>query len=660
MKVRNQRILMLVGIALALICIVIALETRAQDDEVPKPEITLFVNSDSLVVYLRGNQSIHIQDLVLAVNDGTQEEPHPIASYSSFFGLSELTPPTCIRLVKYETNPIWPEQCQLLSGDQLHSHSLHPGNVFWIDPSLSRSYLIKVQYQRYCEAQCPAERPRCDLNFFCETPPTAGVSTNPPWTPILEIFDGVEMMRVPAGCFMMGSEDGDSDERPPHEICFEGPFWIDRFEVTNRRYDQLLDQNSGFPEDLPRERITWFEASEYCETRDARLPTEAEWEYAARGWENRVYPWGDDFVVEYVVYVENSDRQTIDVGSREGGASWVGARDMSGNVQEWTQTIYNQDIFPYPYSLDDDRNRSDSPGQRVVRGGSYADDAADLRTSARDGLDPEDFSGEVGFRCVRDIDEPPTPTPRPGVTLPTDTPMSSSEQPESPEPPGPPGPTNTPAVSGPTNTPSQINTNTPMPASTNTSTPTSIPTNTSTPTSIPTSTYTPTPIPTATFTPTLTPIPTDTYTPTMSADIDGDGIINGLDNCPNDPNPGQQDGDNDGVGDACDNCPEKRNPGQQDGDGDDIGDDCDNCPETSNAGQENSDTDRFGDACDNCPNDHNPSQNDQDDDGFGNPCDNCQHDYNPGQEDSDGDGIGDVCDTQSSDTTPALRYGWLR
>jgi len=127
-------------------------------------------------------------------------------------------------------------------------------------------------------------------------------------------------------------------------------------------------------------------------------------------------------------------------------------------------------------------------------------------------------------------------------------------------------------------------------------------------------------------------------------DSDGDGIDDGVDNCPGTPNPGQEDADGDGLGDVCDNCADNANPLQEDIDGDGVGDACDNCIDTANPNQEDVDADGVGDVCDNCVNTSNTNQADVDADGVGDACDNCANSSNTGQADVDGDGVGDDCD----------------
>jgi formylglycine-generating enzyme required for sulfatase activity len=224
-------------------------------------------------------------------------------------------------------------------------------------------------------------------------------------------FHGVQMALVPAGCFMMGSEDGYGDEQPVHEVCFHEPFWIDVYEVTNEQYGSSGNWSG---DDLPRESVDWFEAVAHCESRGARLPTEAEWEYAARGPDGLIYPWGDEFncrlgnfddETRYNSYIIEGRKgcdgfiATAPVGSFPDGASWVGALDMSGNVEEWVADWHDSGYY--------DRSPRDNPGgpdsgeTRVLRGGSWFDfDANFLRAAFRPFAFPVGRSDYFGVRCA--------------------------------------------------------------------------------------------------------------------------------------------------------------------------------------------------------------------------------------------------------------------
>lgn len=229
------------------------------------------------------------------------------------------------------------------------------------------------------------------------TDPTPEPTEPPPvdWTPEFRAFDDYEMARVPAGCFLMGSDTGEADERPVHEQCIAVPFWIDRYEVTNAQYGS---SGTFAGDNRPRDSVTWYEARAFCAARGARLPTEVEWEYAARGAKNRVYPWGNHFDAEYLIFDANSGYQSAEVGSKPNGASWVGAQDLSGNLWEWTSSVYRF----YPYSPDDGRESPDELLPRAVRGGSWVSDLAMVRAANRAAVDPSRRDPNVGFRCVRD------------------------------------------------------------------------------------------------------------------------------------------------------------------------------------------------------------------------------------------------------------------
>lgn len=236
----------------------------------------------------------------------------------------------------------------------------------------------------------------------------SGVTSNAEWTPYSEAdAKGVMMMLVPTGCFMMGSEDGENDEKPVHEQCLTEPFWIDQTEVTRANYKVCIDaQACGFvlmsstPNNQPIKSVTWFEASDYCEWRGGRLPTEKEWEYAARGPDNLVYPWGNDFMADNVVFVSNSGGETADVGSIPNGASWVGAVDMSGNLWEWISTLYSAE---YPYSLKWE-SKTAVYSMRGLRGGSFFSNASSSRSANRNTDAPDNGDITFGFRCARDFE----------------------------------------------------------------------------------------------------------------------------------------------------------------------------------------------------------------------------------------------------------------
>jgi formylglycine-generating enzyme required for sulfatase activity len=257
------------------------------------------------------------------------------------------------------------------------------------------------------------------------------VTRNADWSPTVKTFDGMEMVLVPVGGFTMGIDEAQTDaawqqctariplcnrslfedERAQQRVNFERPFWIGRYEVTNAAYGSA-GNFSG--DNLPRSNVTWYDAQLYCQAKGARLPTEAEWEYAVRGPDSLTYPWGNNFDGSRLNYCDGSCQydwhdanyndgyaQLAPVGSYFGGASWVGALDMSGNLWEWTSTIYS---FPYPYNATDGReNLNDINSKRVLRGGSWNWVAADTRTTARDDYAGENVSSDwYGFRCARD------------------------------------------------------------------------------------------------------------------------------------------------------------------------------------------------------------------------------------------------------------------
>lgn len=280
---------------------------------------------------------------------------------------------------------------------------------------------------------------------------------NADWTIVEYAFDDATMVLVPVGSFLMGSDPETIDavldlcnqsrregecsrnwfEREARNgenlITIATPFWIDRTEVTREAYQACVDagvcemppdSDYATDADQPINRVTWFQAYTYCEWRGSRLPTEAEWEYVARGPEGWEYPWGTDFdgteanhcdqqcgESEWgsgyrAVNMSHDDGYAVvaPVGSYPDGASWVGALDMTGNVAEWTSTIF----LPYPYDSDDGRENmpdaNDEQVRTVLRGGAFSMVITLNRSAYRMGVPPSFDDDMMGFRCARSVE----------------------------------------------------------------------------------------------------------------------------------------------------------------------------------------------------------------------------------------------------------------
>jgi formylglycine-generating enzyme required for sulfatase activity len=156
----------------------------------------------------------------------------------------------------------------------------------------------------------------------------------------------------------------------------------------------------GF-EDHPANEVTWSGARDFCAWRGARLPTEAEWEAAARGREGRTYPWGEEPPTPERAVYGRASNETDPVGAHPAGATPDGVHDLAGNVAEWTSSLDR----PYPYDPTDGREDPDDPGERVTRGGDHVFDSApdQLTTTFRAGFSraPDHGHRHIGFRCAR-------------------------------------------------------------------------------------------------------------------------------------------------------------------------------------------------------------------------------------------------------------------
>jgi formylglycine-generating enzyme required for sulfatase activity len=271
----------------------------------------------------------------------------------------------------------------------------------------------------------------------------------------IRLADNAVMVYAPRGEFVMGSTDdqikysvqlceedgvrifGDgaicfptefADETPAHAVILQG-FWIDRTEVTNKQYERCVEAGVCTPpvekdsftrdayygesayDDYPVIWVGWEQAAAYCSWVGARLPTEAEWEYAARGPEGRIFPWGNTFDGTRLNYCDASCElgiadevfddgypDTAPVGSYPSGASWCGALDMAGNVREWVTDWYGA----YQGRQQENPGGPQSGQLLVSRGGSWFDLPTNVRSVKR-GQNTPDFSAyKLGIRCVKD------------------------------------------------------------------------------------------------------------------------------------------------------------------------------------------------------------------------------------------------------------------
>ncbi|HUW96090.1 MAG TPA: SUMF1/EgtB/PvdO family nonheme iron enzyme [Anaerolineae bacterium] len=221
-------------------------------------------------------------------------------------------------------------------------------------------------------------------------------------------IDGAEMIFVPAGEFIMGSDSPDDVEvQPQHQVHVDA-FWIDRTEVTNQQYERCVDAGACAPstcaDDIrfndakqPVVCVSWYDAAQYARWAGGRLPTEAEWEKAARGTDGRQYPWGDEFYSERANTWETGILRSTPVGQYSPlGDSPYGATDMAGNVYEWTSTEFKE----YPYDSDDGREDPQATGPRVIRGGSFLLNRNAAYCAARAPAGPGARSVSAGFRVA--------------------------------------------------------------------------------------------------------------------------------------------------------------------------------------------------------------------------------------------------------------------
>ncbi|NDJ60924.1 MAG: formylglycine-generating enzyme family protein [Chloroflexi bacterium] len=395
----------------------------AQTDSI---EITLFIAPERLALYVPAGSDIGVLENVSLRTAGSSVALRAVPDFTELLSASSGASdrPLCVIWQRIGAVSAPPPECQ---GGVMLTQQVALADAFWFNLAQQSTHTISIVLNDQALVRCEDRVQRCTLRItaasgaptpvpFSVAPPArpaAGqqpaesadfvVTRNAEWSLTLGTFAGVEMALVPAGCFTMGGARR-ANETPPHVVCIEAPFWIDRYEVTNAQYGS----SGRWPGDeLPRDSINWFEARSYCAQRGGRLPSEAEWEFAARGPDGLTYPWGSDFVADFVSFGQFINARTARVGSRPGGRSWVGAHDMSGNLWEWTSTIYDQTRYPYPYNPNDGReNPADPSALRVLRGGAWYlldDDRGIFRATYRFAGSPESGLSDLGVRCVRDF-----------------------------------------------------------------------------------------------------------------------------------------------------------------------------------------------------------------------------------------------------------------
>ena len=241
------------------------------------------------------------------------------------------------------------------------------------------------------------------------------------------------MVLIPSGEFIMGtdSEQANSDQHPAHTVYLDA-FYIDKCEVTNQQFEAFImaggyqeakywrpegwrfvqEKQIYQPIDLNRDNfnnpiqpvvgINWYEADAYARWAGKRLPTEAEWEKAARGTDARIYPWGNEMDFSRLAYQCNNVIRTMSVGSFPKGISPFGVYDMAGNVWEWVSDWYGEKY--YSQSKQKNRTGPSHGKERVVRGGGWGSNRVQIQCFYRYSEAPTYRCFWIGFRCAKDAE----------------------------------------------------------------------------------------------------------------------------------------------------------------------------------------------------------------------------------------------------------------
>jgi formylglycine-generating enzyme len=246
--------------------------------------------------------------------------------------------------------------------------------------------------------------------------------------------DGAPMLLIPEGEFTMGTDDvgtgwhqGNPNEHPEHTVTVKS-YYIDQFEVTIARYAKFLEatKHSAPPSwddeavtsagDRPVVGVDWEDANAYCKWAGERLPTEAEWEKAARGTDKRRFPWGDmqpfvdianynrglwvSYPITLAPVTSGAEGMSIRHGLKDGGKSPYGLYHMAGNAAEWVADWYDREY--YAKAPKENPTGPSAGEKKVLRGGSWGDPPRNIRVTARFSADPEFRDTSIGFRCAMD------------------------------------------------------------------------------------------------------------------------------------------------------------------------------------------------------------------------------------------------------------------
>lgn len=289
--------------------------------------------------------------------------------------------------------------------------------------ALATQMWVEIVVQQTLQALQPTATPQPTPTIE-PTPTVLWLSTPLPapvdpasYPPTFNPVSGMELVYVPAGKFRMGSAETDSNrdaatEEPQHKVHLDA-YWISKTQVTNAmfnacvaagacKYSASRTTNPNYLDPLftnhPVVYISWSMAQTYCAWTGGRLPTEAEWEKAARGPDGQRFPWGSDLANIKYANANGEIGNTTPVGSFPVGKSYYGALDMGGNVREWVADWYDPDY--YDYSPNINPQGPETGEKKVLKGASYLDPYGYSRSANRLSHEPDSPGAVRGFRCV--------------------------------------------------------------------------------------------------------------------------------------------------------------------------------------------------------------------------------------------------------------------